>query len=95
MSLLQKKVKVDGVEYTLQGLSARDYYKCMSQKDEKGNLDTMAVYDYFFENVIVSPRVNFDDFDSNQFETIERLMTEVNTFLTTKPKNKLEGISKK
>jgi hypothetical protein len=95
MNLLQKKVKVEGVEYTLQGLSARDYYKCMQQKDEKGNMDTLAIYDYFFDHVIVNPRVSFDDFDSSDFETIERLMGEVNTFLTTKPKNKVEGSSKK
>jgi hypothetical protein len=89
-----KQIEVEGVKYKLQGLSARDYYKCMSQKDEQGNSDTLAIYDYMFEHVIVEPRLSFDDFDSTDVDTIERLMTEVNKFLTTKQK-KLEGSSKK
>ena len=81
-----KKVTVQGTEYTFQKIGLREYYKVMSMKDEKGNQDILGMYDYFFENVIVSPKVSFDSFDITDIDTVEELMTEVNRFLTTKDK---------
>lgn len=89
----QKKITVDGIEYTLQNIPLKIFYQLQERnKDEKGNVLVSNLYDYIFKNVIISPKVDWDNFESP--ERLESLMKEVFSFLSSKRPKKEESLCK-
>ena len=63
MKMEQKKVTVNEVEYTLQKLPIRNAME-VRQKWVKpdGRVDDVVMCDECFKNIVVSPKVELDDF---------------------------------
>lgn len=81
----QKKIKLEGVEYTLQKLPAMEALKLRSRcKDKQGNPDEIKLYGELLEHVVVIPKVTIDDFED--VADLEELMVEVIEFQYTKKK---------
>ncbi len=85
MALEQKKVKIDGKEYTFQKLPIRTYYDFMN-KLKRGEFGIVESYDYLLEHVVVNPRLTLEDFETEGVAHCEKVMTEANKFLTAKSK---------
>jgi len=85
MALEQKKITIDGKEYTLQKLGIREYYKFMD-KLKHGEFGIVESYDFLLENVIVNPRLTLEDFEEEGVEHCEKVMAATNKFLTAKSK---------
>lgn len=64
---------INGVEYTAQFNGFREMYKAMSKIQKNGEVDLEAAADYLFENVIVSPKTDIDDFED--FEELNTVIT--------------------
>lgn len=81
----QKKIKLEGVEYTLQKLPAMEALKLRQRsKDKQGNPDEIKFYSELLEHVVVSPKVTISDFE--ELPDLEELMEEVVAFQFTKKK---------
>ena len=79
----QKEIDVRGKKYTLQNMPYRAFYQLQDRcKDKNGVLMITPMYDAIFKDVIISPKVNWENFDD--LEELEELMKEVTTFLTGK-----------
>ena len=77
----QKKITIGETEYNLQGLNAREFLRMKkSATDERGNLDDEKFYDLICENVIISPRITLDDFETPS--ELQEVMKPVLRFLT-------------
>lgn len=92
MDFEQKKVNVDGVEYTLQRLPVRAALKLKQQwQDSKFSegIDSVKMCDLCFNNIVVEPKVKLDDFEYP--EDAEALALEcVNFQYMGKPKTSKE-----
>lgn len=77
----QKKVTINGKEFTLQHPGVRWYVKTTDVcKNHLGVLQNEKYIDAIFENVVVDPVVKMDDFDDD-YETMNKLVLEVERFL--------------
>lgn len=80
----QKKVTIDGVDYTLQHPGAR-WVMQMTDRTTGPNGFPLAekTTDEILEYVVVSPKVTIDDFDDD-FQGLQQLVSEAQAFLNTK-----------
>ena len=79
----QTEIEVRGQKYKLQNIPFKTFYKLQEDsKDQYGNPKATEMYDYIFKNVIIEPKVNWENFE--EIEEIEELMQECLTFLTRK-----------
>ncbi|MFY0324907.1 hypothetical protein [Bacillus sp. YIM B13590] len=84
----QKKVTIQGTEYTLQHPGTR---RMVELQDEAVNLNTgkptsADLYDLYMKEVVVDPRVNYEYFDEH--EGFMELMREVQSFLIDETQTK-------
>ncbi|NJI50583.1 hypothetical protein [Bacillus subtilis] len=84
----QKKVTIQGTEYTLQHPGTR---RMVELQDEAVNLNTgkptsADLYDLYMKEVVVDPKVNYEYFDEH--EGFMELMKEVQSFLIDETQTK-------
>lgn len=84
----QKKVTIQGTEYTLQHPGTR---RMVELQDEAVNLNTgkpnsADLYDLYMKEVVVDPKVNYEYFDEH--EGFMELMREVQSFLIDETQTK-------
>lgn len=63
----QKKVTVNGVEYTLQKMPVREALKLRQRwgsKETASGIDDEKMADLCLENIVVMPKVKIDDFEN-------------------------------
>lgn len=63
----QKKVTVNGVEYTLQKMPVREALKLRqrwSSKETASGIDDEKIADLCLENIVVMPKVKIENFDN-------------------------------
>lgn len=81
---MQKKVKVEGVEYTLQHPGAYWYLQCIDRnKNQFGVLQVSTYSKDLMETVVVQPKVSFEDFPYDAV-TPSLIVSEIENFLNTK-----------
>lgn len=76
----QDKVTINGTEYHLQHPGARWVLRLQTRAKYQGEPDLEKMAQEYLENVVVQPKVTLDDFDED-FETLEELVTAINSFL--------------
>lgn len=77
----QKKVTVNGVEYTLQKMPVREALKLRQRwgsKDTASGIDDIKMAELCLENIVVIPKVKMDDFEN--VEDLEKLIVECINF---------------
>lgn len=77
----QKKVEVEGVEYTLQKMPIREALKLRqrwSSKETASGVDDIKMAELCLENIVVMPKMKLDDFDS--IDALEKLIVECINF---------------
>ncbi|MDP8527103.1 hypothetical protein [Bacillus subtilis] len=84
----QKKVTIQGTEYTLQHPGTR---RMVELQDEAVNLNTgkptsADLYELYMKEVVVDPKVNYEYFDEH--EGFMELMREVQSFLIDETQTK-------
>ncbi|MED3439273.1 hypothetical protein P4393_07290 [Bacillus subtilis] len=84
----QKKVTIQGIEYTLQHPGTR---RMVELQDEAVNLNTgkptsADLYELYMKEVVVDPKVNYEYFDEH--EGFMELMREVQSFLIDETQTK-------
>lgn len=79
-----KKVKISGVEYELQGLPTREALELRKSWQVKGEVDEITMYESILEHVVINPKVTIDDFES--VSDLEELMVEASQFVYSKKK---------
>lgn len=57
-----KKVKVDGVEYSLQKLPIRQALELREKWQADGTIHEPTMYDLVLEHIVVNPKVIMEDF---------------------------------
>ena len=83
----QKKVKIDGQEFTLQSVSPTWYMECNDRHGMTGSKKKTAAYmDEMFKNIVVEPKELNNEgmkyFDEREdLYTAERLFSEIEAFL--------------
>lgn len=63
----QKKVTVNGVEYTLQKMPVREALKLRQRwgsKETGSGIDDIKMAELCLENIVVMPKVKIDDFEN-------------------------------
>lgn len=86
---MQKKVDINGVEYTLQKIPFSSYLQLIDDTTTaKGTTNRLKYAEYMFEHVVVEPQVTVSDFDDD-FTSALQLVSACDNFLTeralTKP----------
>ncbi|WP_311443423.1 hypothetical protein [Ezakiella coagulans] len=77
----QKKIEVEGVEYTLQKMPIREALKLRqrwSSKETASGVDDIKMAELCLENIVVMPKMKLDDFDS--IDALEKLIVECVNF---------------
>lgn len=77
----QKKVTVNGVEYTLQKMPVREALKLRQRwgsKETASGVDDEKMADLCLENIVVSPKVKIDEFED--IPALEELIVECINF---------------
>lgn len=77
----QKKIEVEGVEYTLQKMPIREALKLRqrwSSKETASGVDDIKMAELCLENIVVMPKMKLDDFDS--IDALEKLIVECINF---------------
>jgi hypothetical protein len=74
----QKKVKVNGVEYTLQKMPAREWIRLRKRCTKNGNFDEEKFMDEILEHIVVDPKVKLDDFE--EYADLEEVVAEAVNF---------------
>ncbi|MDO4719638.1 MAG: hypothetical protein Q4A78_03165 [Peptostreptococcaceae bacterium] len=81
----QKKITVNGTEYTMQNMPFKQYYEMQERcQDKHGNLLATKFYPEIFDHVIIDPKVSWDDFDS--IEELEDVIRAATSFLMRREK---------
>lgn len=73
----QKKVTVNGVEYTLQKMPVKEALKLRQRwgsKETASGIDDIKMAELCLENIVVMPKVKIDDFEN--VEDLEKLIVE-------------------
>lgn len=73
----QKKVTVNGVEYTLQKMPVREALRLRqrwSSKETASGIDDIKMAELCLENIVVMPKVKIDNFEN--VEDLEKLIVE-------------------
>lgn len=73
----QKKVTVNGVEYTLQKLPVREAMKLRQRwgsKETASGIDDIKMAELCLENIVVLPKLKLDDFEN--VDEVEDLVAE-------------------
>ena len=84
-SLLQKKVDVGGVEYTLQRIPFKFYMELNDRfMGRNGTLQQTPFSEELLKHVVVSPKVSLADFEYDYAAGME-LLQEIESFLKSKP----------
>jgi len=85
----QKKIKVNGKEYTLQSPGYRWYLETVEKNTPKGKFSPSQVdmIDDYLEHVVVDPKATIEDFEDEEqnrggFKALMELISECETFLT-------------
>ena len=86
----QKKVEVNGKEYTLQSKGYRWYMETVEKHTKPGQLypSQLDMWDEYFEHIIVEPKVSLEDFEDEKqglggLMAVKELMAEAERFLTS------------
>jgi len=80
----QKKVTIDGVEYTMQKIPFRSYLEMEDRcTNRAGILQKVPYLSELFKHCVVSPKVTLESFDDN-FGAASELAGEVENFLKSK-----------
>lgn len=88
---MQKKIKVQGKEYTLQHPGAYWYLQCIDRnKNQFGVLQVATYSKELMETVVVQPKVSFEDFPFDAV-TPSLIVQEIETFLNSKPTEPEKG----
>lgn len=77
----QKKIEVEGVEYTLQKMPIREALKLRqrwSSKETASGVDDIKMAELCLENIVVMPKMKLDDFES--IDALEKLIVECVNF---------------
>ena len=77
----QKKIEVEGVEYTLQKMPIREALKLRqrwSSKETASGVDDIKMAELCLENIVVMPKMKLDDFDS--IDALEKIIVECINF---------------
>lgn len=77
----QKKVTVNGVEYTLQKMPVREALKLRqrwSSKDTPSGVDDIKMAELCLENIVVMPKLKLDEFED--IPALEELIVECINF---------------
>ncbi len=81
--LKQKKVTVDGVSYTLQKISPREWSRMRERcKNRNGQLIEETFISEVLEHIVVQPRVTMDDFE--EWVDLEDLVDQAISFQSGK-----------
>lgn len=81
MPMKQTTIKVSGKDYLLQHPGARWYAKHNDNSTMKnGQLSTEKYIDGLLENVVIEPKVKFEDFDTDM-GALEEIITKIEGFL--------------
>lgn len=79
----QKKVTVNGVEYTLQHPGAMWYIEMTDRaRNQFGVRQTASYYEELFKNVVVSPQISVEDFEED-ISSVYTLGREIEIFLAS------------
>lgn len=70
-----KKVKVDGVEYSLQKLPIRPALELREQWQSNGEIHEPTMFDLVLEHIVVAPKVTMEDF-GDDVVVLEELVSE-------------------
>ena len=83
--LAQKKVTVDGIEYTLQKIPYKSFLQINDRCSNKyGVLQKTQYSEEMLAHVVVQPKVTLSNFDDN-FNAGMELVAEAENFLVSKP----------
>ena len=77
----QKKIEVEGAQYTLQKMPIREALKLRqrwSSKETASGVDDIKMAELCLENIVVMPKMKLDDFDS--IDALEKLIVECINF---------------
>lgn len=76
----QTKIEHNGTEYLIQNVPLKVFYEMQERnRDKYANPLATGLYDEIFKNVIISPKVGWDNFDNA--EELEGLMEKIFRFL--------------
>lgn len=88
----QKKVTINGTEYTLQKIFPSAWYKLKDKnKNQHGVAQEENFYKDILKHIVVHPKKKMDDFDS--IEEFEELMAEATRFQLGKDNEESESLS--
>ena len=76
----QKKVKVNGVEYTLQKIPFEDYLQLVDKTTNGTKQNRVEWSKYMLEHVVIEPKVTMEDFEGDIMTGLE-LVGECDSFL--------------
>lgn len=65
MAYEQKTIKVNGNEYKLQRMALRQYLQLKDASSINGNLLDEKFSEGLLENVLIEPKMTFEDFDND------------------------------
>jgi len=86
--LTQKKVEINGIEYTLQRIPFKFYMELNDRCTGKNGILQQALFgEEILKHVVVSPKVTLDSFGYD-YDTPLKLVQEAENFLRTKPQQK-------
>ena len=80
MSLSQKKVTVNGIEYTLQKIGLEDYLSLVDRTTKGTDQNRVEWARAMFEHVVISPKVTYEDFEDDIMSGLE-LVNQCDSFL--------------
>lgn len=76
----QVEKEFNGKKYTLQSMPFKAYYQMIEEcNDKNGKLIPSKYYEKIFENVVISPKISWEDFES--VDAIEEFMLMADSFL--------------
>lgn len=77
----QKKIQHCGTEYLVQNVPLKVFYEMQEKnRDQYANPLATGLYDEIFKNIIISPKVTWDNFDNPK--ELEGLMKKIFQFLS-------------
>lgn len=74
----QKIVKINGTDYTLQKISAREWIRMRKRCTKNNNFDDEKFIEEILEHIIIDPKRKIDDFDD--YAELEEVVAEAVNF---------------
>lgn len=81
MAYEKKTITVNGNKYELQRMALRQYTKHKDKCKINGVLQEEPFYEGLMENVLINPKMTFEDFDEgDRFADFDKVMDEIIAF---------------